>query len=287
MTRFSLIVATMGRTAELRDLFDSILAQDWPALDIILVDQNPDDRLSPVVADYAPRLKLRHIRTPRPHANAARNLGLRAAIGDIVAFPDDDCTLPPGTLAAVAGAFRDPPLQVLTGPAASPAGGLGSGRWHAQGGPITLATVWTSLIEFNLWLRRDAALTLGGFDENLGPGSRFGSAEGNDLVCRALAAGMATRYDPALLVVHPDKRLSDVAAERAYRYGMGLGFVLRRHRVPFTVWSAFLYRPVAGAMLSVLRGRAHHAAYYWQSFRGRLAGFNAAQTPAPLPLLAP
>lgn len=287
MTRFSLIVATMGRVAELRALFDSILAQNHPALDIILVDQNPDDRLSPVIAEYADRLPLRHLRTPRPHANAARNLGLRAAIGDILAFPDDDCTLPPGTLSAVAAAFRDPALQVLTGPAASPEGGLGSGRWHGQGGPITLATVWTSVIEFNLWLRRDAALQLGGFDENLGPGSRFGSAEGNDLVCRAIAAGMATRYDPALLVVHPDKRLSDVAAERAHRYGMGLGFVLRRHRVPFAVWSAFLYRPIAGAALSLLRGRRHHADYYWQSFRGRLEGFNAPQTPPPLSVLAP
>ena len=280
----SLIVATMGRVAELRALFDSILAQEWPALDIILVDQNADDRLLHLAAEYAARLPLRHLRTPRPHANAARNLGLRAAIGDIVAFPDDDCTLPAGTLARVAGAFRDPDLQVLTGPAASPEGGLGSGRWHGAGGPVTLATVWTSVIEFNLWLRRDTALMLGGFDEHLGPGSPFGSAEGNDLVCRAMAAGHLARYDPSLLVVHPDKRLSDVAAERAHRYGAGLGFVLRRHGVSFGVWSPFLYRPIAGAALSLGRGRWHHAAYYWQSFRGRLAGFTAPPSPPPGPL---
>ena len=280
----SLVIATMGRVSELRDLFDSILAQERAGLDVILVDQNPDDRLVPVVAEYGGRLPLRHIRTPRPHANAARNLGLRAAIGDIVAFPDDDCTLPPGCLARVAAAFRDPALQVLSGPAASPEGGLGSGRWHPTGGPITLATVWTSVIEFNLWLRRDTALALGGFDEHLGPGSEFGSAEGNDLVCRALAAGHAARYDPGLLVVHPDKRLSDVAAERARRYGAGLGFVLRRAAVPAGVWSPFLYRPLAGAALSLLRGRRHHAAYYWQSFRGRLHGMTAPPAPPPGPL---
>jgi hypothetical protein len=45
------------------------------------------------------------------------------------------------------------------------------------------------VIEFNLWLRREVALALGGFDEAMGPGARFGSAEGNDLVCRALARG--------------------------------------------------------------------------------------------------
>jgi hypothetical protein len=101
-----------------------------------------------------------------------------------------------------------------------------------------------------------------------------------------MAAGLQAEYDPSLLVVHPDKRLSDVAAERAYRYGMGLGFVLRRHAVPFAVWSAFLYRPVAGAGLALLRGRLHHAAYYWQSFRGRLGGFLSPQTPQPTPMTA-
>jgi glycosyltransferase involved in cell wall biosynthesis len=130
MTHISLIIATMGRVEELRDLFDSLVAQSHPALDVILIDQNRDERLAPVVAAYAPQLTLRHMRSPRPHANAARNLGLRAAIGDIVAFPDDDCTLPPGTLARVARSFGDPGLEVLTGPAASPTGGLGSGRWH-------------------------------------------------------------------------------------------------------------------------------------------------------------
>ena len=82
MTHISLIIATMGRVAELHDLFDSLVAQNYPALDVILVDQNGDDRLAPVVAAYAQRLTLRHIRSPRPHANAARNLGLRASDPD-------------------------------------------------------------------------------------------------------------------------------------------------------------------------------------------------------------
>ena len=84
----------------------------------------------------------------------ARNLGLGLARGDIVGFPDDDCLQPPGLLDRVAAAFAaDPGLAVLTGPAASPEGGLGSGRWRAEAGPITLANVWTSVIEFNLFLR--------------------------------------------------------------------------------------------------------------------------------------
>jgi glycosyltransferase involved in cell wall biosynthesis len=278
---FSLVVATKGRTAELSDLFASLAAQTEP-FEVIVVDQNGDDRLSPVLAG-AP-FPVAHLRLDRANANAARNLGLRAAKGDIVAFPDDDCTLPPGTLSRVARAFADPSLAVLTGPAEAPGGGLGSGRWRAEGGPITLANVWTSVIEFNLWLRRDHALALGGFDEGMGPGARFGSAEGNDLVCRALARGLRAEYDPALRVVHPDKRLTPEAVARAGRYALGLGFALRRHRVPASVWLPFLVRPLGGAALSLARGNLLGARYYAATLRGRAEGMLAAQTPPPGPL---
>ena len=89
---------------------------------------------------------------------------------------------------------------------------------------------------------------------------RFGSAEGNDLVCRAIAAGHVARYDPALRVVHPDKRLTPEAVERAARYGEGLGFALRRHGVPASTWAPFLLRPLAGAALSLHSSGAHRPA---------------------------
>lgn len=280
----SLVVATLGRVDEIGALFDSMALQD-AAFEVILVDQNPDARLDALVAEWAPRLPLRHLRAPRPHANAARNLGLRHARGDLVAFPDDDCLLPPGVLARVRQAFdADPALAVLTGPAAAPEGGLGSGRWNEAAGPITLANVWTSVIEFNLWLRRDTALRLGGFDEAMGPGARFGSAEGNDLVCRALHAGMAAHYDPALRVIHPDKRLTPEAVARAQRYGLGLGFALRRHPAPTSVRAAFLYRALGGALVSLARGRLLHARYYWASLLGRAEGMLATPLPWPAPL---
>lgn len=283
----SLIVATMGRVAEIGALFESLPADAATPFEVILVDQNGDDRLDALAAEYTPRMALRHLRSPRAHANAGRNLGLQHARGDLVGFPDDDCIIPPGALAQVRAAFdADPRLAILTGPAAAPQGGLGSGRWNADGGRITLANVWTSVIEFNLWLRRDVALALGGFDEAMGPGARFGSAEGNDLVCRAIAAGHAARYEPALRVIHPDKRLTPEAVARAHRYGLGLGFALRRHAVPTATWAPLLYRPLGGAALSLLRGRGLHARYYLATFRGRLEGFRAAPLPHPAPLTA-
>ncbi|UPY35473.1 glycosyltransferase family A protein [Sediminicoccus sp. KRV36] len=274
----SLIVSTKGRVAEIGALFDSLLGDATAAFEVILVDQNEDDRLAALATRYAPLMPLRHLRSPRAHANAGRNLGLRHARGDLVGFPDDDCVFPPGALAQVRAAFdADPRLAILTGPAAAPEGGLGSGRWNEAGGPITLANVWTSVIEFNLWLRRDVALAMGGFDEAMGPGARFGSAEGNDLVCRAMAAGHFARYAPGLRIIHPDKRLTPEAVARAGRYGLGLGFALRRHAVPASTWAPLLYRPLGGIGVSLLRGRWLHARYYWATLQGRLEGFLAGE----------
>jgi glycosyltransferase involved in cell wall biosynthesis len=285
--RFSLIVATRGRTRELTELFDSLLAQGVgrDGLEVIVVDQNGDDRLAPVIAGHADRLTLVWRRSDIANACHARNLGLAEARGEVVAFPDDDCLYPPGVLDHVARALAgDPGLAVLTGPAASPAGGLGSGRWRQDAGPIDATNVWTSVIEFNLFLRREVALALGGFDDRLGPGTPWGSAEGNDLVLRAIRAGHRAAYDPALRIIHPDKRLTDVARERAERYGRGLGFVLRRHAVPAPVWLSFLVRPLGGMALAAARGRLGDAAYYWGSFSGRLRGFLAPGSSAGLPL---
>jgi hypothetical protein len=180
-----------------------------------------------------------------------------------------------------------PSLGVLTGPAASPEGGLGSGRWRDASGAIDLTNVWTSVIEFNLFLPRQLMLSLGGFDEKLGPGTRWGSAEGNDLVCRAMARGAVAQYDSALRIIHPDKRLTEVAVSRAASYGRGLGFVLRRHGVPPSVWFAFLVRPIAGALISLAKLRFHNTGYYAMSFWGRLIGGlarEAREAPLPAPL---
>jgi glycosyltransferase involved in cell wall biosynthesis len=272
---FSLIVATRGRDTDVGVLLDSLLAQKRDDLEVIVVDQNADDRLGPILARVADRLPIRHLRSDRAHANHARNMGLRQARGAIVAFPDDDCILPPGVLDRVAAAFTDVTLAVLTGPAVSPEGELSSGRWRTDRGAITLANLWTSVIEFNLFLRRDVALAVGGFDERMGPGTPWGSAEGNDLVARAIRSGYRALYDPALRIIHPDKRLTPIAVERARLYGAGLGVALRRHAPGIRVWLPFFLRPLSGLVLAALKRNPLQVAYYLATFRGRLSGFLA------------
>lgn len=86
-------------------------------------------------------------------------------------------------------------------------------------------------------------------------------------------------YDPSLLIIHPDKRLTPIAVQRALRYGEGMGQALRRHRAGPRLVARFLVRPLGGAVLNVAMLRASTARYYWNTFHGRLSGYLAAEQP--------
>ena len=272
----SLVTATLGRTAEVRQLFESLAAQSTPDFEVVLVDQNTDDRLLPIVQEFVSRFPLRHVHSPVRGLSHARNLGLHCAAGEIVGFPDDDCVYPVNVLERVRAHFaQNPALALVSGPAVAPGGGLGSGRWTGQSGPITLTNVWTSVISFTFFARRSVLETVGSFDEHLGLGARFGSGEETDIAIRVLRHGYAGYYDLDLNVTHPDKRLTAQAARRAFSYGMGMGRVLRKHSFPASNTLLYLLRPIGGVLLSLIRARPVHASYYWHTFRGRVSGFLA------------
>jgi glycosyltransferase involved in cell wall biosynthesis len=272
----SLIVATLQRVSEVEMLLDSLCAQNYPEAEVIIVDQNGDDRLGPALAGFQEKLDLRRLRSSVRNLSHARNLGIAVAKGEIIGFPDDDCRYPPGALNHIAVAFAaDPSLAVLTGPAFSPQGSPGSGRWQLQSGRIDIHSVWTSVIAFNLFIRSAYLARIAGFDESFGLGARFGSGEETDLVIRVMKSGGHCYYDFDLRIIHPDKTLTSVATARAFRYGTGLGRLLRKHRAPAATVINFLIRPMGGVCVSLLKMNLLSADYYWQTLRGRLNGFTA------------
>ena len=104
--RFSLILCTVNRVEVVREYFESLARQvDAPPFEVILIDQNPDERLMPIVADFQDRFPIRRY-TAKPGLSRARNLGLGYAEGEIIAFPDDDCTYPETLLKNVSDFLR-------------------------------------------------------------------------------------------------------------------------------------------------------------------------------------
>ena len=93
----STVVPTYNRARLLERALRSALAECRPGDEIIVVDDGSSDDTEAVVRDLGPAL--RYLRTPHLGAGAARNAGVEAATGDLVAFLDSDDEWAPGKLA--------------------------------------------------------------------------------------------------------------------------------------------------------------------------------------------
>jgi hypothetical protein len=95
----SVVIPTYNRAALLRATLDAILAQTCPPLEVIVVDDGSTDATPAVLAGYAPRV--RAIVQDNAGDLVARNTGLRAAGGELVAFCDSDDLWRPDFLAGM------------------------------------------------------------------------------------------------------------------------------------------------------------------------------------------
>src|SRR3954454_21748097 len=130
MPTFSLIVPTFGRADELNQLFTSLCEQSPSTMEVIVVDQNDDDRVVPYLELLGPGIASRHIRVSKKSLSNARNVGLSHASGEYVAFPDDDCWYPRGLLPNLERWFNDHPAYQILAVGAQDEMGLTSGnRW--------------------------------------------------------------------------------------------------------------------------------------------------------------
>ncbi|CAH1087182.1 glycosyltransferase family 2 protein [Candidatus Nitrotoga sp. 1052] len=86
--RFSVIIPAYNAAATLARALDSVLAQTWPAHEIIVVDDGSSDATAAVVAAYGD--KVRYLYQYNAGVSAARNAGAQAASGDWLAFLDAD-----------------------------------------------------------------------------------------------------------------------------------------------------------------------------------------------------
>ncbi len=113
--RISVIVCTMfERGEEFRRCLDSLAALDYPDFEVLVVDnRHREDGRSVDWVERIPRVRL--LRERRPGVAAAKNRGLNAAAGAIVAFTDDDVVVDPGWLTAFARRFAEHPQEVGVG----------------------------------------------------------------------------------------------------------------------------------------------------------------------------
>src|SRR5262245_42931178 len=115
MVRISVVIPTLDRPGPLTACLTA-LAAGFPAdAETIVVSDGGRSDPGPVVAPFAESLRLRLLGIEHAGPAAARNRGLEAARGEIVAFTDDDCRPQPGWLAALAGGVTVSPPRAVGG----------------------------------------------------------------------------------------------------------------------------------------------------------------------------
>jgi glycogen(starch) synthase len=176
----SIVINTMNRAESLRRALLSLRQLDYPVLEVIVVVGPSTDDTDTVVAEFEGQLKVGCCDVP--NLSASRNIGIRLASGDLVAFIDDDSVPDPWWLDDVVPAFEDEEVAAAGGPVYDFDGATLFSRyslvdihgdafiWNEGPDPSRLlAAPLTDLILYpigtNAVYRRSMLTAIGGFDE--------------------------------------------------------------------------------------------------------------------------
>jgi GT2 family glycosyltransferase len=298
----SVVLCTRDRPAGAMVTLRGLAALRYDPFEIVVVDNAPssDATEAAVRAEFGADPRVRYVREPRPGLSVARNCGVAAAAGQIVAFTDDDVRVDPYWLDGIVRGFRQgEEVACVTGliPTAEidnaaqlyfdqrATWGTGcEGRLfdltaHRDASPLYPYSAGIYGTGANFALAATALKELGPFDEALGAGSPCGGGEDLEMFVRVILAGRTIAYEPSAIVSHVHRADLAQLSRQMVAYGSGCtaaltAIVLRHPRARLELAS----RLVSGVLrIFAIRDRVHGNAslpsgLMRQEFRGMLLG---------------
>jgi glycosyltransferase involved in cell wall biosynthesis len=275
--KYSIIVPVFNRPDEVDELLESLSNQTLKEFEVIIVEDGSVKTCKDVCDKYADILVLHYYFKENSGPGQSRNYGAELANGDYLLILDSDVVLPEGYLQAVEDTLRQNPTEAFGGPdAAHPSftpvqkaisysmtsffttGGI-------RGGKTKLDKFYPR--SFNMGIRRDVYLQLGGFSK-----MRFG--EDIDFSYRIVEAGYKPQLFPDAWVWH--KRRTDFRKFFRQVYNSGIARINLEKRHPGTMKLVHLLPTVftvgiIGLILISAVGRAlmHYVdrdQFYWMCF---------------------
>jgi GT2 family glycosyltransferase len=235
----SVVVCTRERPVDLARCLTSLARLTRAPHEILVVDNAPDSNTTrEVVASFS---GVRYYCEPERGLSAARNAALNHAVGDIVAFVDDDTVVHPEWLASIRKCFEDSQVMVATGlilPGQLETQAqllfersfqffhqgyrrrrFDSGYFDALRGKGV--PIWMLGAGANMAIRRKAFELGYKFDTRLGPGVFGGCGEDSEYWYRILQHGWTCVYEPAACVFHYHRREISALRRLVHEYMKG------------------------------------------------------------------
>jgi glycosyltransferase involved in cell wall biosynthesis len=230
LPRISAVVCTRNRGASANATIESILANTYPHFEVVIIDQSTNDETEVAVQKFYTDPRFRYIRSDTTGLGRARNIGLKVVTTSLIAYTDDDCTVPPNWLETIVQAFEQQPrvaviyCNVEAAPYDSRKGFIPAyvrsdnkvvrslpEKVHARG------------IGAGLAIRCAPVRELGGFDVLLGAGGMFPSCEDGDITVRAIAKGYWVYETKEVAVTHFGFRTWEQGKALTQRDWVGIG----------------------------------------------------------------
>lgn len=221
--KYSIIVPVYNRPEEVDELLESLTRQTLKDFEVVVVEDGSQRDCRSVVERYEQRLDVAYYAKSNSGPGQSRNYGAERARGEYLIVLDSDVVLPVGYLQAVDDELRREPADAFGGPDRShpsftdtqkaisysmtsffTTGGI-------RGGKKKLDKFYPR--SFNMGIRRDVYLRLGGFSK-----MRFG--EDIDFSIRIFKAGCRCRLFPEAWVWH--KRRTDLRKFFRQVYNSGI-----------------------------------------------------------------
>ncbi len=234
--RLSAVICTVNRPQLIGAAVESLLANDHPAFELLVVDQSRDGSTEAALDKFRGDPRFRYVRIERVGLSAAYNAGIEMTQAPILAFTDDDCVAPAHWLSSIAAAFeRHPDVELLYGrtlipPELRDAPGVVPSAWIRRERKLGKGYGFrVSAMGANFAMQRVLFHRIGGFDEALGGGGPLRSSQDFDYQYRAYREGAVCLLSPDVWVHHYGIRAPQAWRDTLKAYGIGDGAFYLKH----------------------------------------------------------
>ena len=247
----SVVICAYNAERTMRPCLESLRRLDYPNFEVVIVDDGSRDRTADISMDF-PEFRL--IRQPNKGLSVARNVGMHAARGEIIAYTDSDCVVDPHWLTLMVRSITENNFDGCGGPNYAPHedGWIEASCAASPGAPCHVLVAEDRaehLAGCNMVFSKAALAKIGGFD------AQFTTAGDDVDICwRMLDAGFTLGFSPAAFVWHFRRNTVKAYYGQQRGYGRAEAMLYPRYPERFNVMGQIAWRGTIPGLARTIPG---------------------------------